>query len=334
MHACAFKDSYSLPTAVPSATELLLYRKDHFHLRAERSWRCLADVENDPRIDADIVVSRWTDIRTVCRQVRAPSSLRHVISVALKPTYVKITRDSLTVFDGPMLAGTLHIAGPGKALAAEFRDPCDFLHLHVSSGYLRKCREQAGLSRTLGALNDLIIRDPLAELLGQTLIANAAASDGAYADCFGQTLTMHIARLGNARKAANALPNWRLRRVHEYVDEHLAESIGLADLAEAAGLSRMHFAAQFRVATGYPPHHYVLHRRIDHAKELLSGTHLPLVEVALAVGFQEQSHFSTVFKRFTDETPARWRRTAMAAISDRSRQRPLVSPRHQEGALV
>jgi AraC-like DNA-binding protein len=96
----------------------------------------------------------------------------------------------------------------------------------------------------------------------------------------------------------------------------------------------MHFAAQFREATGYPPHGYVLYRRIDYAKELLSNTNLPLVEVALAVGFQEQSYFSTVFKRFTDETPARWRRAAMAAISDRNLQRPLVRPRHREDALV
>ena len=80
-----------------------------------------------------------------------------------------------------------------------------------------------------------------------------------------------------------------------------------ADLAKVAGLSRMHFAAQFRAATGYRPREYLLHQRIEHAKSLLSNTETPLAEVALTVGFCTQAHFSTVFKRVTGETPARWR---------------------------
>ena len=69
----------------------------------------------------------------------------------------------------------------------------------------------------------------------------------------------------------------------------------------------MHFAAQFRAATGYRPREYLLHQRIEHAKSLLSNTEMPLAEVALTVGFSTQAHFSTVFKRITSETPARWR---------------------------
>jgi transcriptional regulator GlxA family with amidase domain len=162
-------------------------------------------------------------------------------------------------------------------------------------------------------LNGLVVRDPLAELLGRALIANATACDGIYAECFGQTLVMHVARLGETwRRAINALPKWRLKRVHDFVSAHLDECISLSDLAKAAGLSRMHFAAQFRAATGCRPHDYVLQRRIDRAKEILSSTDLPLAEVALATGFQEQSYFSTVFKRLTDETPARWKRACGA----------------------
>jgi AraC family transcriptional regulator len=75
-----------------------------------------------------------------------------------------------------------------------------------------------------------------------------------------------------------------------------------------AALSLTHFAGQFRAATGYRPHDYLLYQRIESAKSMLSGTDMPLAEVALSVGFQAQAHFSTVFKRFTGESPARWRR--------------------------
>ena len=89
--------------------------------------------------------------------------------------------------------------------------------------------------------------------------------------------------------------------------ERLDRGITLADLAQVAGLSRMHFAAQFRAATGYRPREYLLHQRIENAKSLLSNTDMTLAEVALTVGFCTQAHFSTVFKRITSETPARWR---------------------------
>jgi AraC-like DNA-binding protein len=48
---------------------------------------------------------------------------------------------------------------------------------------------------------------------------------------------------------------------------------------------------------------------------MLSGTDMALAEIALSVGFQAQAHFSTVFKRLTGETPARWR---FSVIRDRN----------------
>jgi transcriptional regulator GlxA family with amidase domain len=70
----------------------------------------------------------------------------------------------------------------------------------------------------------------------------------------------------------------------------------------------MHFAAQFRVATGQRPHDYLLQCRIDRAKTLLASTQRSLIDVTLEVGFCTQAHFTTVFKRFTGTTPHLWRR--------------------------
>ena len=114
---------------------------------------------------------------------------------------------------------------------------------------------------------------------------------------------MHIARMELSQPTASALPKWRLKRVQEYVDAHLDEALSLADLAAVAGLSPMYFAGQFRAATGYRPHDYLLYQRIESAKSMLSGTDTPLAEVALSVGFQAQPHFSTVFKRLTGAKP-------------------------------
>jgi AraC family transcriptional regulator len=119
-----------------------------------------------------------------------------------------------------------------------------------------------------------------------------------------------IARPGEAdqgRRQIRALQKWRLKRVTEYVDNHLSDKIRLLDLAAVAGLSRMHFASQFRVATGLRPHEFLLRRRIRRSEELLRSSSMAIVEIALSVGFQTQAHFSTVFKRFVGFTPRQWR---------------------------
>lgn len=114
------------------------------------------------------------------------------------------------------------------------------------------------------------------------------------------------------RHPCAAPPEWRMKRVVEHVEAHLCEPITLGDLAVAAKLTRMHLAAQFRVATGLRPHEYVLRRRVNEAKRLLLEESLSIVEIALTVGFQTQAHFTTVFGRFVGDTPYRWSRERLA----------------------
>ena len=98
------------------------------------------------------------------------------------------------------------------------------------------------------------------------------------------------------------------RRISEYIDSHLGESISLEAMAEMAGLSLNHFARAFRQSTGLAPHAYLVQRRIEQAERLLSRTDLPLSQIALAVGFADHSHFARHFRRLTGATPsvARW----------------------------
>jgi len=127
-------------------------------------------------------------------------------------------------------------------------------------------------------------------------------------------------------RQARALQKWRLKRVVEYIDNHLPDKVSLQDLAAVAGLSRMHFASQFRVATGLRPHEFLLRRRIRRAEELLRDTQRPIIEIALTVGFETQAHFTTVFKRFAGYTPRRWRAISQAPSTPQPRSAKRVEP--------
>jgi AraC family transcriptional regulator len=170
--------------------------------------------------------------------------------------------------------------------------------------------------------------DPVIRRLNDALAATEAAHDSHSAICADALrlaiLTRQFSRQSQAasNEAASddnasgrnvrSLQKWRLKRVVQYVDEHLGAKITLQDLAEVAGLSRMHFAAQFRAAMGLRPHEYLLKRRIERAEELLKCANVPLVDIALSVGFQTQAHFTTVFKRFAGDTPYQWRSAYLA----------------------
>ena len=88
----------------------------------------------------------------------------------------------------------------------------------------------------------------------------------------------------------------------------LDEKVPLQELAQACRLSVSYFARAFRISTGLPPHRWLLHRRVERAKDLLAGTGLSLSEIALSCGFADQSHFTRIFCQMVGATPAAWRR--------------------------
>lgn len=99
----------------------------------------------------------------------------------------------------------------------------------------------------------------------------------------------------------------QLRRVQDYVETHLAESLSLVELATVAGFSEYHFARLFRQATGQSPYQYVLQKRVERAQNLLSHTNRSISEIAIETGFTHQSHMTHVFKRYVGLTPKAYR---------------------------
>lgn len=97
-------------------------------------------------------------------------------------------------------------------------------------------------------------------------------------------------------------------RICAFIEEHLGEKISLAALSSVAGLSPNHFARAFQQSVGMPPHRYLLRRRLEHVEQMLRETQLPLSQIALTVGFSDQSHLARHFRRLTGVPPSLARR--------------------------
>jgi len=107
--------------------------------------------------------------------------------------------------------------------------------------------------------------------------------------------------------ATGGLAPHKLQKVLAYVEEKLAEPVGVRELASQVHMSPFHFARRFKQAVGTPPHAYITHVRIERAKSLLATTNIPLIEVATRVGYRTQAHFTGVFHRYVGTTPRAYR---------------------------
>jgi AraC-like DNA-binding protein len=105
-----------------------------------------------------------------------------------------------------------------------------------------------------------------------------------------------------------------LDKARAHIDAHLGDALSLEDLAAVAGISLFHFCRVFRESIGVTPHQYIVAQRMELACRLLWSARLQprsgpaLLDIALACGFNSQSHFAAQFRRHTGQTPRQWQR--------------------------
>jgi AraC family transcriptional regulator len=134
-----------------------------------------------------------------------------------------------------------------------------------------------------------------------------------YLDGIGQALSAALLQAcGISRKLLSGyrggLAPVQLRRVTEFVQEHLDQDLSLAQLAETVSLSPAHFSQVFRQSIGARPHQFVLRARVERAKNILRNPQTRILDVALACGFQTQQHFARVFRALCSVSPREYRR--------------------------
>ena len=271
--------------------------------------------------------SRWQALEGETREVRAENADdNHLVKIVLRTMSMSLSIDGKCVHDGTATSGMLHVTEPGASARCLFRGPYDTLHLYVSDALIGECLQDMSVQpRPVMAIGPGLISDPTIERLGRSLLAadqNGGTLAPLYADCVSIAIVARLLSAGREDGVAggpkgSGLAKWRLKRTIDYIEARLGETIKLADMAEAAGLTRMHFAAQFRASTGLRPHEYLLRRRIERAQEMLLVAGLSVVDIAFSVGFQTQSHFTSTFARFVGETPHAWRVAQGMRWSDR-----------------
>lgn len=209
--------------------------------------------------------------------------------------------------------GDIDIVPAGMPGSWEDDGDCRILRVGLQPSLLHEVARELG--RELGKtelLPRFQLRDPRIEAIGWAIKADLEAStpsDPLYIDSLANALAVRLVETATdaspppERRDRPTLSARRLRLLTEFIESHLDQKLHLADLATVAGVSVTRLKTLFRNSTGVPVHRYVIRRRVEYARALLTTTALPAGEVALAAGFSHQSHMATTMRRLLGQTP-------------------------------
>ncbi len=245
-------------------------------------------------------------------RVDIPAARDHRVAVHLGgPTLIEETRKASERRWSDTGHSTLIPAG--VPATRELKGRPDFLFVHVPPELSNEVIADAyGIDPArVEFVGRLAVPDPTLDRIGRLLLAEAEANAPGgrlVAEMLTRTAVVHLLR-GYSSLSPPSTPapdpalGPRLRRVLDYMRSHLANDLSLAELAALGGLSPSQFGRAFRSATGRSPHQYLIGLRIDQARHELEATELGVIEIGLRCGYQQPTHFATIFRQVTGMSP-------------------------------
>jgi AraC family transcriptional regulator len=298
---------YSPPAAEPSM--------DTFEATTTASAHVIADVTEMPRAVLRPERSAYTGWRTTrAGMVEVKAAAEHRIRI--------LASDQPVGGD----CGTkrfVYTRGDMDIMPAEYadtwREDADNTSLYVALAprLLHRTAEDLGIDSQRVVLEHRHqFRDSHIEHIAWALDAerrSGYANGSLYVESLGTALAVHLLhRYRGSALRPQGLPAAALGRLKDYIEANLDQSLSLADLGEVAGVSSSHLKTLFRRSTGMPVHQYVMRRRVERARDLLSHGSLPVSQIALDVGFSHQSHMARCMQRLLGVTPSALRRAGKA----------------------
>lgn len=249
----------------------------------------------------------WLDVLTSPVPVGrfdSPVDHRHVLCLHLGEPVPVSWHAGRGELRGTRLHGQFCVVPAGASTRWTLSAPARSLLLRLAPDPMRDAFEtdRGGMQDPAPAIH---IRDPQVERIGWMMQAesrDAYPGGRLFSDGMALALAARLHALQSRtaprdESGARSLPVWQLRKVIDYIEAHLDQSLSLADLAAVTGYSVSHFKPLFRRATGMPAHRFVMQRRMERARHHLQEGRLGRTDIALATGFAHASHMARALRR-------------------------------------
>ncbi|MBW4662493.1 MAG: AraC family transcriptional regulator [Drouetiella hepatica Uher 2000/2452] len=215
-------------------------------------------------------------------------------------------------------SGEIAIIPAQVAHQLRWKNPGDFTLVMLDPTYIHRIVQSSINVENFELKPQIAIPDPFVYQIVQAL--NSELEFGGIAgrllvESLTATLSVHLFRHYathklNISEPTGGLSKEQVRYVIAFIEDHLEQDLSLEMMANLIQLSPHYFASLFKQSVGQSPHQYVLRSRIERSKQLLKQPKLAIAQIAQCVGFQNQSHFTTAFRRIIGCTPKAYRSQA------------------------
>jgi AraC family transcriptional regulator len=190
--------------------------------------------------------------------------------------------------------------------------PAAFTALYFDPRLLDENRCDLSQISPLAEFEDHMLRTTMLQF--QAILNDPNLDQPGYAETLAILLAFELGRIRSQLKApapsGGGLSRRQVHLVLDHLEGHLSENPTIAELSGLLGLSRFHFIRSFKKAVGMPPHQFIMRRRIERARELLTDCDLSISEIAAQTGFGGVAQLSRAFRQIVGTTPTAFRRGA------------------------
>ncbi len=250
-------------------------------------------------------------------EVSRPPRLHHAITCQLGDPKHIFRRCGGRSDDRLFAPGDFGLCPAGESTYAQWPNQAHILQILLPAQWVTDiCVRMEGAKAT-GELR-VSFGDTSAQVTWVALALQAELKGGCpsgplYAETLAMAMAVFLLRSYGAaplklKEYARGLGKSDLALVLTYIEDHLADSVSLTELAACAHVSMFHFIRLFKQSTGLTPHRYVTQQRVEKAKTLLISGQLTVGEIAQAVGFFDHSNLYFHFKRLTGLSPSEFSR--------------------------
>jgi AraC family transcriptional regulator len=217
----------------------------------------------------------------------------------------------------PCTSGDICIVPAGHSSFWQWQQEDRYVRIQINSKWVEQLAQEATDLNTdrLKLLPKFRVRHLQIQQISLMLLDELKSGGSAgqlYVDSLTRALTVQLLRHFSAAEPQIAtceggLSDRQILQISDYIHDHLAEEIKIAELANLTRMSHFHFSRLFKQAIGVSPQQYVIEQRVERAKQLLKQTQLPIMEIAIQCGFSSHSHLGKWFRQCTGLSPKAYR---------------------------
>jgi AraC-like DNA-binding protein len=198
---------------------------------------------------------------------------------------------------------------PGECCPVEIMGPFESRIVFITQDQMHRAADERGIRGEpyfsgIDAVDDDAWRCVRAVIEATEKSSSALTQQVALAELLELAFTRY---LSTRARDGDPVAHRAVRRMRDLIRERYSENLTLDELAAHARLNKFYALRAFKQAVGVPPNTYQRHVRIAKARELLRAGH-DGVQLALDLGFCDQSHFVRWFHRIANMTPRQYLR--------------------------